>query len=85
MLWMVPTEDFQRDKYGRRELRHHVLRESRDPVRAWENWMTRDAGIAGEVTRQTQSRDLIATTVDGSRTLDDHFHDILAHFLVESH
>lgn len=71
MLWMVPTEAFQRHHYGQRAWRHDVLRECADPERGWENWMRRDAGFAREISRQANARDLALVTVDGARSIGE--------------
>jgi 2-phosphoglycerate kinase len=79
MLWMVPTEGFQRDHYGHREWRHAVLRECHDPDQAWENWMQRDAGFARNVAGHATERHLCLMIVDGSRSLDATISDIERH------
>jgi hypothetical protein len=79
MLWMVPTEHFQREHYGRRKWRHDVLRDCRDPDRAWENWMQRDAGFARYVAGHATERLLRLMTVDGTRSLDATLSDIERH------
>ncbi len=76
MLWMVPTEAFQRHHYGQRAWRHDVLRECSDPGRGWENWMHRDAGFAREIARQASERDCRLITVDGSRSLSETHADV---------
>ncbi len=76
MLWMVPTEAFQRHHYGQRAWRHEVLRKCSDPERGWENWMRRDAGFAREIARQASECDLKLITVDGSRSINDTYADV---------
>lgn len=80
MLWMVPSEAFQREHYEKREWRHDILRDSSDPDRAWQNWMSRDAGFAREVTWQAKDHGLRSITVDGTRSLDDNDNLVRTHF-----
>lgn len=80
MLWMVPTENFQRKHYKQRGWRHGVLRQSSDPGQAWEHWMSRDAGFAREVTLQADRFGLPIITVDGTRSLDQNYESARAHF-----
>lgn len=77
MLWMVPTDAFQRHHYEQRDWRHDVLRDCSNPERGWKNWMARDAGFAREVARQATRRGLRLITVDGSRSIDEIHADVL--------
>jgi hypothetical protein len=80
MIWMVPTEGFQRTHYEQRDWRHDVLSACSDPNRGWENWMARDAAFAREVTRQAHASSLELVIVDGSSSLDDNEAIVRAHF-----
>ena len=75
-IWMVPTEAFQREHYGRREWRHDVLRDCAGPEVAWENWMRRDAGFAREVAAQADRCGFRLITVDGRRSLAEVERDV---------
>jgi hypothetical protein len=80
MIWMVPTERFQRTHYELRDWRHDVLSACSDPNRGWENWMARDAAFAREVARQAHASSLELVIVDGSRSIDDNEAIVRAHF-----
>jgi hypothetical protein len=80
MAWMIPTESFQRYHYEQREWRHDVLQSCSDPARAWENWMSRDAGFARVVQRQaTRNRNHLWIT-DGARAIDDAVRQVTTHY-----
>lgn len=83
VVWIVPTEPFQRAMYAKREWRHDVLRECSDPGRGWENWMARDAGFARIVAAQAARLGYRVIEVDGSRTLDDIYDEVVVHFRLE--
>ena len=51
-MWIVPTEQFQREEYERRAWRHEVLSRCSDKDQAWQNWMARDTGFAQVATDQ---------------------------------
>lgn len=70
-VWIVPTEAFQRERYGRRAWRHDTLAACTDADRAWRNWMDRDAGFARAVAAQARSLGRCVLTVDGSRSVAD--------------
>lgn len=79
-LWLVPSEAFQREHYGRREWRHAILDQTDDPERAWENWMLRDAAFAREVQRQAAGISGRVIVVDGAQGVDEVERDVAAHF-----
>lgn len=80
MIWIVPTEAFQREHYARRDWRHDIVRDCSDPDQAWENWMRRDAGFANAVKQQTEKRAFPLITVDGKRSLAETLSDVERHF-----
>ncbi len=80
VIWIVPTEAFQREHYSRRAWRHEVLATCSDPPVAWENWMERDSGFARAVAADAARWDFRVIWVDGSCTLDQVYLDVLAHF-----
>lgn len=79
-VWVVPTEEFQRREYARREWVKNILRRCSDPEQAWENWMARDAGFARAVAHQAQERVFQLIEVDGSRSIEEHAQVIADHF-----
>lgn len=80
VIWIVPTDAFQREHYSRRAWRHEVLAACSDPTAAWENWMARDAGFARAVANDAGKWDYRVIWVDGARSLDQVHQDVLDHF-----
>lgn len=78
-IWLVPTPDFQRAHYARREWVPAFLAECTDPAQAWRNWMDRDIGFAEEVARQARMLDRRLITVDGAQPLTIVLDEVLAH------
>ena len=78
-IWIVPDESFQRAHYVRREWRHDVLRGCADPEQGWENWMARDAGFARHVTAEALGLGFRVVLVDGSRTVDEIYAEVVDH------
>jgi 2-phosphoglycerate kinase len=70
MIWIVPTPEFQRENYARREWVTDILAECDDPEQAWRNWMDRDAGFAAHVMEQARIRGRTIITVDGSEPVE---------------
>jgi 2-phosphoglycerate kinase len=79
-IWVVPAEDFQREKYARREWVSDILAQCRQPEEAWENWMGRDAAFASAVADDARERGLQVMEVDGSRSVQDNAGMIASQF-----
>jgi hypothetical protein len=79
-IWIVPTEEFQREHYARREWRHDVVKECSDPDIAWENWMARDAGFARVVAAEAESLGFRVLTIDGCVPLAETVKVVEEHF-----
>jgi len=69
VLFLVPTQAFQRHHYRQRPWIQHILNECADPEQAFENWMLRDALFGQEILRQAQAEGYATLLVDGSQTL----------------
>jgi hypothetical protein len=80
MIWIVPTPEFQRENYARREWVPGILADCDDPDQAWNNWMDRDAGFATHVTEQACSRGRTIITVDGSEPVETILARVVSHF-----
>jgi 2-phosphoglycerate kinase len=79
-IWVVPTEEFQRREYSRRDWVKDILSQCRDPEQAWENWMGRDAEFARTVARDAEESGLRVLRVDGSAPLRSNASTIAAYF-----
>ncbi len=75
-IWLVPSPEFQRQHYARRDWRHTVLTACTDRDLAWDNWMRRDNGFARIVRDEAFSFGRPCITVDRSRTLDEVASDV---------
>lgn len=68
-IWIVPTEQFQRQEYARREWVQGILAQCSLPEQAWENWMGRDAGFARKIALQAERLGFTVLEVDGTQSL----------------
>jgi 2-phosphoglycerate kinase len=80
-LWMVPTADFQRERYAQRGAWvQAIVAQCAYPDQAWDNWMTRDAITAQQVTTQAQHLGYPVIVVDGQHTLAENAERVAAYF-----
>ena len=79
-IWVIPTEDFQREQYAARDWIHGILRETSSAEVSFNNWMTRDALFADRVRAEARERGLQVVEVDGSRTLEENYAEVLVRF-----
>jgi hypothetical protein len=79
-VWIVPTEEFQRKEYARRDWVANILRQCIDPQLAWENWMGRDAQFARVVAQQAVSLGFEVLEVDGSGTIAENARRVAEQF-----
>lgn len=79
-LWVVPTADFQRKHYSRREWVWRVLEQCASPEAAFHNWMERDIEFARRVTAEAGELGLELLRVDGKHTIEENALTVAAHF-----
>jgi hypothetical protein len=72
-IWIVPTEEFQRKYYQKRDWMKDVLSYTDNPAIAFENWMTRDALFAKFVFQQANDLELNTLQVDDTKDLEENF------------
>lgn len=70
-IWIVPTAEFQRHHYAKRDWTTETLSACSDRDAAWANWMERDARFAHEVKRSARALGYPLLVVDGTRSLDE--------------
>lgn len=63
--FLVPSEAFQREKYGARAWAQELCRGSSEPERAFDRWMRRDAAFARRVVAEAERFGYPLTLVDG--------------------
>ena len=72
-ICIVPTEDFQREKYAQRQWIGEFLKGCTDPKAAFDNWMSRDALFAKHVLEHALKSGYAAIVVDGGRSIDENY------------
>jgi 2-phosphoglycerate kinase len=80
MIWLVPTDDFQRTHYAGRDWIQHVLAECDDPEAAFVNWMERDSLFARWITAEASALGLALLEVDGTQSVEDNASEVASHF-----
>lgn len=70
---IVPTKEFQVDKYSKREWVKGYLSNCTDPKKAFKNWMERDAKFAQIVTKNANDYKMNVITVDGYKSIDENY------------
>lgn len=81
-ICIVPTEAFQREKYAQRDWVGQFLSDCKDPEDAFENWMRRDALFARKALRQAQALGYPSITVDGTKSIAEHYQLVKQTFLL---
>lgn len=79
-IWVIPSENFQREYYRRRNWIHEVLKNTENPEIAFTNWMTRDALFGKLVLQEAADLNLQIMHVDGSMDISRNFKIMEDHF-----
>jgi dephospho-CoA kinase len=66
VVYLVPSETFQREHYVKREWAQSLLATTDDPKAVFETWMARDAANARTIADQARAFDFPVLEVDGS-------------------
>lgn len=69
-ICIVPTREFQIDKYSKRTWINHYLKDCSDKKKAFENWMERDAEYAKIIKKQANNYDMNVLVVDSSKSIE---------------
>ncbi|OKP84836.1 hypothetical protein A3844_18810 [Paenibacillus helianthi] len=72
-IWIIPTEQFQREQYSKREWIQGILQNTENPAVAFNKWMFRDALFSEFVQKSAFELQLNVLEVDGSNTLQENF------------
>lgn len=70
-VWLIPTADFQREQYAKREWVKGILQKCGEPETAFNNWMERDIQFARWVAAETKSSSFRLLTLDGSQPIEE--------------
>lgn len=70
VLYMVPTEAFQKEKYRLRDWAFEIVKDAENPQDAFDNWMDRDVEFAKFVEENAKSKGYKVIVVDGTKTVE---------------
>ena len=79
-IWLIPTADFQRAHYSKRDWVRGVLAQCSEPEVAFHNWMERDIHFAQWIEAEASATHLSLLRVDGSRTIEQNAEAVARHF-----
>jgi 2-phosphoglycerate kinase len=79
-LWVIPSDDFQREHYSKRQWVRGILEQCNNPEAAFGNWMERDAMFAEWVEAEASALNLQLLKVVGNRTIEENAEAVAAHF-----
>jgi 2-phosphoglycerate kinase len=79
-LWLVPTEEFQRERYPKRAWVRGILEQCESPGAAFDNWMARDAAFARRVESEAAGLGLELLRVDGKHSIEETAAEVASHF-----
>ncbi len=77
---MVPTKEFQLEKYRQRKWVDYILKDSSDKEKAFKNWMNRDIEYAKMVKNAAKDFGQNLIVVDGSKTIDENYNKVKEFF-----
>ncbi len=84
-LWMVPTEDFQREMYPKRgAFVAEIIKQCAEPEKAFKNWMDRDVAFAHWIQTRTRHHKLRCIVVDGQSSIEDNTEYVAEYFKLAS-
>ncbi len=79
-VWVVPTADFQRTHYAKRDWVRGIVQQCENAETAFQNWMERDARFADWVAAEAKILNLKVLKVDGKHTLRKNALAVARHF-----
>lgn len=79
-IWIVPTEEFQRREYAKRDWAQGIVEQTTNPNQAFDNWMARDVLCAKWVINQVQHLQLNSIIVDGLNSIQDNYEIVQQQF-----
>src|SRR5262245_45274902 len=79
-IWLIPTADFQRTQYSKRDWVRDILAQCSKPQEAFHNWMERDIRFSKWIEAETSAAHLSLMRVDGNRTREQNAEAVAKHF-----
>lgn len=76
-ICVVPTAEFQLNKYAEREWVSYYLSDSKDKDLAYDNWMKRDIEFAKIVLEDATNKGYSSILVDGSNSIEQNYAKVL--------
>jgi dephospho-CoA kinase len=68
-VYFVPTPNFQREYYAKREWAWKLLEQTQNPPETFERWMSRDSSTAAWIATRVRELGFALLEVDGSMTI----------------
>jgi len=79
-IWLIPTADFQRSHYSKRDWLRGILAQCSKPDEAFDNWMERDSRFAQWLETEASACHFALLRVDGTRTIEQNAEAVATHF-----
>jgi hypothetical protein len=79
-IWVIPTTDFQRAHYLKRDWVRGIVEKCSNPEIALHNWMERDIQFAKWIEAEVSAVHLPLLKVDGNRTIKENAETVARHF-----
>jgi 2-phosphoglycerate kinase len=79
-IWSIPSADFQRAHYSRRDWVRGILAQCTKREEAFHNWMERDIRFAQWIEAEASATHLSLLRVDGNRTIEQNAEAVARHF-----
>jgi 2-phosphoglycerate kinase len=83
-IWVVPTSDFQKQHYSKRDWVRGILAQCENPEEAFRNWMERDARFAAWIEAEVKRLGLRSLKIDGGRAMTENAAEVARHFQLGS-
>jgi 2-phosphoglycerate kinase len=80
VLYLLPTKEFQYDKYSKREFIKDILKECISPAEAFKNWMERDQGVSKYIKQKALDNRYKFMVIDGKKDIDSIYQEVKTHF-----
>lgn len=77
LFFIVPTENFQREKYALRTWAFDILKDAYDPKVAFNNWMERDIGFAGYIANEAEKFGFKLLVMEGRQSTEELVEELL--------
>lgn len=80
VIYIVPTKEFQVEKYSEREFIKGILKECEDPKQAFSNWMERDYLFGQEVLNNAKKLGYRTIVTEVNTDINENIYKVINHF-----